>query len=157
MFSNRCLEIYEVYFHPSKPGYYWLNIHLNYLPVLNSPIRLTVRRSSSTKQIHHDEMELFRGYVGLFNRSVKSNESWWTIVDMSSSFSGELSQFFVSKSPPNQSPIIGHFSVSIDGPSPVTLDSTETEFGYEVFIRTFFTVPNRTIWFHILSFCLVSM
>ena len=42
---------------------------------------------------------------------------------------GELSQFFVSKSPSSKT---GPFSVGISGPSTVFLDANETEYGYEV-------------------------
>ncbi len=47
-------------------------------------------------------------------------------------FLGELSQFFVSKSPYDSSSRTGNFSVGISGPSTVFLDANETEFGYEV-------------------------
>jgi len=47
-------------------------------------------------------------------------------------FLGELSQFFVSKSPYDASIKTGKFSVSIHGPSTVFLDANETEYGYEV-------------------------
>jgi hypothetical protein len=47
-------------------------------------------------------------------------------------FLGELSQFFVSKSPYDSSSRTGTFSVGISGPSTVFLDANETEFGYEV-------------------------
>jgi hypothetical protein len=49
-------------------------------------------------------------------------------------FAGELSQFFVSKSPFDRSTKTGKFSISINGPSTVFLDANETEYGYEVCI-----------------------
>jgi hypothetical protein len=45
---------------------------------------------------------------------------------------GELSQFFVSKSPFDRSSKTGKFSISINGPSTVFLDANETEYGYDV-------------------------
>ena len=45
---------------------------------------------------------------------------------------GELSQFFVSKSPFDPTSKTGKFSVSISGPSTVFLDANETDYGYEV-------------------------
>lgn len=50
---------------------------------------------------------------------------------------GELSQFFVSKSPYDTSTKPGKFSVSIHGPSTVFLDANETEYGYEVNIFSY--------------------
>ncbi len=52
-------------------------------------------------------------------------------------FLGELSQFFVSKSPYDASSKTGKFSVSINGPSTVFLDANETEYGYEVIIFSY--------------------
>jgi hypothetical protein len=52
-------------------------------------------------------------------------------------FSGELSQFFVSKSPNDRLSKTGKFSVGISGPSTVFLDANETEYGYEVTIFSY--------------------
>ena len=46
--------------------------------------------------------------------------------------SGELSQFFVSKSPHDSVSKTAKFSVGISGSSTVFLDANETEYGYEV-------------------------
>ncbi|CAF3482635.1 unnamed protein product [Rotaria sp. Silwood1] len=99
-------EYYEIYFVPNICGNYWLNVHLNHIPILNNPHRLIVR-SSSTKSINASGPGLFHAYTG------------------------ESSQFFVSKSPNNSPSETGTFSVGINGPSTVFLDANETEHGYE--------------------------
>ncbi|CAF4749293.1 unnamed protein product, partial [Rotaria sp. Silwood1] len=98
---------YEIFFIPNTCGNYWLNINLNHMPIIDNPCRLTIRPCSSMKSMVNSKEELFHAYTG------------------------ELSQFFVSKSPYDSSLSTGNFSVGISGPSTVFLDANETEYGYE--------------------------
>ncbi|CAF1415217.1 unnamed protein product [Rotaria sp. Silwood1] len=100
-------ECYEIFFIPNTCGNYWLNINLNHMPIIDNPCRLTIRPCSSMKSMVNSKEELFHAYTG------------------------ELSQFFVSKSPYDSSSSTGNFSVGISGPSTVFLDANETEYGYE--------------------------
>ncbi|CAF3686044.1 unnamed protein product [Rotaria sordida] len=100
-------ECYEIFFIPNTCGNHWLNVKFNHIPIIDNPCRLTVRPCSSMKSIVNSKEELFHAYTG------------------------ELSQFFVSKSPYDSSSSTGNFSVGINGPSTVFLDANETEYGYE--------------------------
>ncbi|CAF1105616.1 unnamed protein product [Adineta steineri] len=100
-------ECYEIYFIPNTCGNHWLNVNLNHIPIIDNPYRLVVQTNFSTKSKVNSKEELFHAYVG------------------------ELSQFFVSKSPYDSLSRTGHFSVGINGPSTVFLDATETDYGYE--------------------------
>ncbi|UJR38465.1 hypothetical protein I4U23_031133 [Adineta vaga] len=100
-------ECYEIYFIPNTSGNHWLNISLNHVPIIDNPCRLTVRSFSSSKSMAASGQGLFHAYTG------------------------ESSQFFVSKSPNGPSSGTGTFSVGISGPSTVFLDANETEHGYE--------------------------
>ncbi|UJR07696.1 hypothetical protein I4U23_011981 [Adineta vaga] len=97
-------ESYEIYFIPHTCGNHWLNVNLNHTPIIDNPYRLVVQSCTTTKSMLNSKEELFHA------------------------FSGELSQFFVSKSPASKT---GQFSVGISGPSTVFLDANETEYGYE--------------------------
>ncbi|CAF1582885.1 unnamed protein product, partial [Adineta steineri] len=100
-------ECYEIYFIPNTCGNHWLNVSLNHKPILDNPCRLVVRPSSSMKSMIASGQGLFHAYTG------------------------ESSQFFVSKSPNDSPSGTGTFSVGISGPSTVFLDANETEHGYE--------------------------
>ncbi|CAF1102330.1 unnamed protein product [Adineta ricciae] len=97
-------ERYEVYFIPKTCGNHWLNVNLNHTPIVDNPYRLVVQSCATKKSMLNSKEELFHAYTG------------------------ELSQFFVSKSPSSKT---GPFSVGISGPSTVFLDANETEYGYE--------------------------
>ncbi|CAM4775136.1 unnamed protein product [Rotaria magnacalcarata] len=100
-------EYYEIFFIPNTCGNHWLNINLNHVPIVDNPCRLIVRPCSSMKSMVNNKEEQFHA------------------------FKGELSQFFVSKSPYDPLTSTGNFSVGISGPSTVFLDANETEYGYE--------------------------
>lgn len=108
-------ENYEIYFKPTSCGTHWLNVNLNHIPMIDNPCRLIVRPFSAGKAMETTQDDLFHAYTG------------------------ELSQFFVSKSPYDPSTKTGKFSVSISGPSTVFLDANETEYGYEFHYK-----PNRS-------------
>ncbi|CAM4969471.1 unnamed protein product [Rotaria socialis] len=109
-------ECYEIYFVPNTCGNHWLNVSLDHTPIYDNPHRLIVRpSSSSTKSITVSGPGLFHAYTG------------------------ESSQFFVSKLPNDRSTGVGSFTVGITGPSTVFLDANETEHGYEFHYK-----PMRT-------------
>ena len=103
-----------------------LNVSLNHVPIVDSPCRLTVRSSSSSKSIAATGQGLFHAYAGI--------TLFYYLSDKQKTDLGEASQFFVSKSPTDPSSGPGTFSVGISGPSTVFLDANETEHGYEVTI-----------------------